>query len=80
MNSKRRSPGMHMHRRPPPPGWTGGSHDDAAMFCKGIRGKELCPYSAICPYGPGHNVMAGRRPVDFSNDGEQWAPIYGEYN
>lgn len=64
----------------PDAGWTGGSHDDAVLFCKGIRGKELCPYAAVCPYGPGHNVMAGRRPVDFSKDGEQWAPIYGEYN
>ncbi|KAL7551820.1 hypothetical protein ACHAWF_015014 [Thalassiosira exigua] len=57
--------------------WNGGSHDEAIQFCKRIGGRELCPYSAICPYGPGHNVMAGRRPVDFSSEGEQYAPVYG---
>mmetsp|Transcript_19779 Transcript_19779/g.34902 ORF Transcript_19779/g.34902 Transcript_19779/m.34902 type:complete len:441 (+) Transcript_19779:81-1403(+) len=61
-------------------GWTGGSHDEAMQYCKNIRGKELCPYSAMCPYGPGSNVLAGRRPVDFSSQGEQYAPVYGHAN
>lgn len=64
----------------PREGWTGGSHDEATQFCQSIRGKELCPYSAMCPYGPGKNVMAGRHPVDFSSQGEQYAPIYGHAN
>lgn len=56
------------------------SHDDAMQFCKSIRGKDLCPYSAMCPYGPDHTVMAGRKPVDFTGQGEQWAPVYGKAN
>mmetsp|Transcript_11534 Transcript_11534/g.24592 ORF Transcript_11534/g.24592 Transcript_11534/m.24592 type:complete len:551 (+) Transcript_11534:238-1890(+) len=64
----------------PGEGWTGGSHDEAMQYCRNIRGKELCPYSAMCPLGPGRNVMAGRRPVDFSSHGEQYAPVYGEAN
>eukprot|EP00578_Thalassiosira_sp_NH16_P004973 CAMPEP_0181140928 /NCGR_PEP_ID=MMETSP1071-20121207/35558_1 /TAXON_ID=35127 /ORGANISM="Thalassiosira sp., Strain NH16" /LENGTH=436 /DNA_ID=CAMNT_0023227897 /DNA_START=182 /DNA_END=1492 /DNA_ORIENTATION=- len=61
-------------------GWNGGSHAEAMKFCNSIRGKELCPYSAMCPYGPGKNVMAGRKPVDFSVQGEQYAPVYGHAN
>lgn len=61
-------------------GWNGGSHDDATKFCQNIRGKELCPFSTMCPHGPGRNVLAGRRPVDFSSQGEQYAPVYGNAN
>ena len=61
-------------------GWDGGSHDDAMEFCQSIRGKQLCPYAAMCPYGPSHNVMAGHEGVDFSAEGEQWAPVFGHAN
>lgn len=61
-------------------GWNGGSHEEAMEFCANVRGKTLCPYSAMCPLGPGHNVMYGRKPVDFSGDGEQYAPVYGHAN
>ncbi|KAL3792708.1 hypothetical protein ACHAW5_005813 [Stephanodiscus triporus] len=55
-------------------GWNGGSPEDAVEFCRSIRGKEICPYSVMCPNGPGQSLMAGRRPVDFSGEGEQYAP------
>ncbi len=55
-------------------GWNGGSHDDAVEFCRSIRGKQLCPYSIMCPNGPGHSVMNGRKVVNFSVEGEQYAP------
>jgi hypothetical protein len=55
-------------------GWNGGSREDAVEFCRSIRGKEICPYSVMCPNGPGKSLMAGRRPVDFSGEGEQYAP------
>ncbi|KAL3827250.1 hypothetical protein ACHAXA_004725 [Cyclostephanos tholiformis] len=61
-------------------GWNGGSYSDAASFCNSIRGKELCPYSVICPHGPGHAVMGGLREVEFVVDGEQYAPIAGGEN
>ncbi|KAL3827255.1 hypothetical protein ACHAXA_004730 [Cyclostephanos tholiformis] len=61
-------------------GWNGGSYSDAASFCNSIRGKELCPYSVICPQGPGHAVMGGLREVEFVVDGEQYAPIAGGEN
>mmetsp|Transcript_8066 Transcript_8066/g.18420 ORF Transcript_8066/g.18420 Transcript_8066/m.18420 type:complete len:473 (+) Transcript_8066:342-1760(+) len=61
-------------------GWNGGSHDDAVEFCRSIRGKQLCPYAAMCPYGPSHNVMAGHQGVDFAAEGEQWAPVFGHGN
>ncbi len=33
----------------------------------------------MCPYGPGQAIMPGRRPVDFSEEGEQYAPVYGHH-
>lgn len=32
-----------------------------------------------CPHGPGQQVMGGHK-VDFVNEGEQWAPVYGQTN
>lgn len=60
-------------------GWTGGSHDDAVAFCKTIRGKQLCPYSAYCPHGAGQPVM-GRHKKDFNAEGEIYAPVFGNEN
>lgn len=60
-------------------GWTGGSHQDAMDFCKTIRGKQLCPYSAYCPHGAGQPVM-GRHKVDFNAEGELYAPVFGNEN
>lgn len=60
-------------------GWNGGSHDDAVEYCKTIRGKQLCPYSAYCPYGAGKPVM-GRHKVDFNAQGELYAPVFGIEN
>ena len=61
-------------------GWNGGSHDDAVQFCSTIRGKQLCPYSAMCPHGPGHAVMGGRHQLTFTTTGEQYAPVMGGHN
>jgi len=61
-------------------GWNGGSHADAIAFCKTIRNKTLCPYSAMCPHGPGHAVMGGRHQLEFNVDGEQYAPVLGGEN
>lgn len=61
-------------------GWNGGSHDDAVQFCHSIRGKALCPYSAMCPHGPGRGVMGGRHEVELVVAGEQYAPVAGERN
>lgn len=60
-------------------GWTGGSHEDAMAFCKTIRGKQLCPYSAYCPHGAGQPVM-GRHKIDFNAEGELYAPVFGNEN
>ena len=60
-------------------GWEGGSHEDALNFCEGVRGKKLCPYAAYCPNGAGQPVM-GKHKVDFSKEGEQWAPVFGKDN
>jgi len=60
-------------------GWDGGSHDEAIQFCKGFGMRELCPYAAYCPHGPGQPAMGGHA-TDFNTEGEQWAPIYGETN
>jgi hypothetical protein len=62
-------------------GWTSGSHDDAATFCKSVRGKQLCPYSAMCPEGPGGMVMGGRHALELRGiSGVQYAPIMGKEN
>ena len=61
-------------------GWLGGSHEDAMTYCNSIRGKELCPYSVMCPLGQGHKVLSGRKQVDFTNEGEQYAPVFGHDN
>ena len=61
-------------------GWNGGSHDDAVQFCSSIRGKQLCPYSAMCPHGPGKPVMGGRHQLTFTTTGEQYAPVMGGHN
>jgi len=61
-------------------GWSGGDHDDAAEFCAGIRGKSLCPYSAMCPNGPGGAVMGGRHQAVLAvkeGEGAQYAPVMG---
>jgi hypothetical protein len=54
--------------------WDGGSHDDGSQYCKKYGGKELCPYSAYCPNGPGQPVIGGHA-EDFNWVGEQWAPL-----
>ena len=56
-------------------GWNGGSHSDAIQFCSAIHGKQLCPYSAMCPHGEGHAVMGGRHSLEFDVEGEQYAPV-----
>jgi len=61
-------------------GWNGGSHTDAVQFCNSIRGKQLCPYSAMCPHGPGNAVMGGRHHLEFEVVGEQYAPVMGGEN
>ena len=61
-------------------GWNGGSHSDAIEFCNSIRGKRLCPYSAMCPHGPGNEVMGGRHRLEFVVNGEQYAPVLGGEN
>jgi len=61
-------------------GWKGGSYTDAVAFCNSVRGKQLCPYSVICPNGPGHAVMGGLHVLEFNVDGLQFAPILGGEN
>jgi len=61
-------------------GWNGGSYLDAVAFCNSIRGKALCPYAAMCPTGPGNAVMGGRDSIEFTVEGEQYAPIAGKDN
>eukprot|EP00585_Thalassiosira_rotula_P012866 CAMPEP_0196130710 /NCGR_PEP_ID=MMETSP0910-20130528/989_1 /TAXON_ID=49265 /ORGANISM="Thalassiosira rotula, Strain GSO102" /LENGTH=875 /DNA_ID=CAMNT_0041390065 /DNA_START=113 /DNA_END=2737 /DNA_ORIENTATION=- len=61
-------------------GWNGGSHDDAVRLCASIRGKKLCPYSAMCPHGPGSAVMGGQKHLEFEVEGEQYAPALGGEN
>jgi len=63
-------------------GWDGGSHDEADQFCEqfaGSHGKrmELCPYAAYCPQGPSQPVLGGHQ-ADFEEEGEQWAPLFGQ--
>lgn len=65
-------------------GWDGGSHNDAVAFCEKLTGShgksmELCPYHALCPQGPSMPVVGGHD-VYFEEEGEQWAPIYGQHN
>ena len=56
--------------------WNGGAMLDAVEFCMNI-GRELCPYSIMCPNGPGQSVMDGRREEDSieGEEGEQYAPV-----
>lgn len=60
-------------------GWFGGSHDDAVDYCASRGGKEICPYSAYCPHGPGQPVSQGHS-TDISAEGVQWAPVYAHEN
>jgi hypothetical protein len=59
-------------------GWNGGSYDDAVALCSSFREpKQLCPYSAMCPHGPGGAIMGG---LELSIEGEQYAPVMGGKN
>jgi len=60
-------------------GWDGSSHDDAVDFCESLGNKELCPYAAYCPHGPGQPVIGGHD-TDFYSEGLQWAPVSGKGN
>ncbi|KAL7550772.1 hypothetical protein ACHAWF_013996 [Thalassiosira exigua] len=61
-------------------GWAGGSHADAEGFCsKRGNGKQLCPYAAYCPFGPGQPVSKGHS-ANISAEGVQWAPVFGHNN
>merc|ERR1712029_801417 len=60
-------------------GWDGGSHDDAEVFCTNRGGRNLCPYVAYCPHGPGQPVSRGHS-TDFSKEGVQWSPVFGQDN
>ena len=61
-------------------GWSGGLHSDAVTFCASVRGKRLCPYSAMCPHGPEGAIMGGRHRLEFDMEGEQYAPVMGGSN
>lgn len=60
-------------------GWNGGSHADAAAFCNGFKDRQLCPYAAYCPHGPGQPISSGHT-TDISAEGLQWAPVFGAAN
>lgn len=60
-------------------GWLGGSHDDAEMFCDALGGRQICPYVAYCPHGPGQPISAGHT-TDISAEGIQYAPVLGHEN
>ena len=65
-------------------GWDGGSHDDAIAFCQQFAGSHgtrmnICPYAAYCPQGPSKPVLGGHD-ANFDEEGEQWAPLYGQSN
>ena len=65
-------------------GWNGGSHDDAIAFCQQFAGSRgttmnICPYAAYCPQGPTKPVLGGHD-ANFDEEGEQWAPLYGQSN
>mmetsp|Transcript_12430 Transcript_12430/g.19128 ORF Transcript_12430/g.19128 Transcript_12430/m.19128 type:complete len:834 (+) Transcript_12430:2-2503(+) len=67
-------------------GWNSGSHEDAISFCEKHdsvhqNGKkmELCPYAAYCPEGSETKPIGGHG-MDVNEEGQQWAPIYGEAN
>ena len=57
-------------------GWNGGAMLDAVKFCNNI-GRELCPYSIMCPNGPGQSVIDGRKEEESieGEEGEQYAPV-----
>lgn len=59
-------------------GWYGGSHDDAEDFCLTL-GRQICPYAAYCPHGPGQPISGGHS-TDIASEGVQWAPVFGHEN
>jgi len=60
-------------------GWFGGSHNEAEEFCQSKGGKQICPYAAYCPHGPGQSVSKGHS-TDISAEGSQWSPVFGQEN
>ena len=62
-------------------GWNGGSYDDAVALCSSFREpKQLCPYSVMCPHGPGGAIMGGLHQLELNIEGEQYAPVMGGKN
>jgi hypothetical protein len=62
-------------------GWNGGSYDDALALCSSFREpKQLCPYSVMCPHGPGGAIMGGLHQLELNIEGEQYAPVMGGKN
>ena len=52
-------------------GWGAGSYADAISFCES-KSLSLCPFHAVCPWGPSSPVHGGHTEVFY---GEQWAPF-----
>ena len=57
-------------------GWTGRTYIEALQFCGSMNGYEICPYEAICPFGPDHAPLGGFK-TDY--DGS-WVPILDSAN
>jgi len=60
-------------------GWLGESHSDAEDFCDSRGNKQICPYAAYCPHGPGQPVSKGHS-TDINAEGVQWSPVFGHEN
>ena len=58
-------------------GWVGQTYGDAFTSCGQQGGRNLCPYEAICPVGPGGKPLGGYRE---EGDGGSWVPIFDDVN
>jgi len=56
-------------------GWSGGSYEDAILFCESYNHMVLCPYAAYCPAGKMSQPLPGSMVTKL--DGEEWVPANG---
>ena len=44
-------------------GWDGTTYNDAVIFCNELKDHTLCPYQAVCPFGPNSKPSGGYQTI-----------------
>jgi hypothetical protein len=60
-------------------GWDGTTYNDAVNFCNELKDHTLCPYQAVCPFGPNSKPSGGYQTIGswlaISNEENGWVHL-----